>query len=174
MKYRTLFIALAIAAALPAIAKEIRKASAVITLAQLNNVLGYNFKLESSSVNYCEYKSDNGFARVSVAYHAYKTPQEAFLALREGRAANLAMVKKGEKAENEYNVLGTVPEAKPDDYYLSGDGSITAGPNAVSFRFLINNAIITFNVRGIMKTLVVPRLGTIYNTVLKNTGKQLH
>lgn len=174
MRKLPLFICLLIAPVLLSFKGDIHKPCDIFTAEQVYKVIGYEVKeIPSNDKMTCAYKSDNNFIKVMVSYTVYKDPEAAFQALKKQHADNLAIVKKGDKVENQYNVLGTVPEAKPDDYYMTGDGNIAEGPNAVSFRFMLGKYVITLNTRGIMKTLMVPKLGEVYKTVLKNSGARL-
>ncbi|MBS1584952.1 MAG: hypothetical protein JSS82_05340 [Bacteroidetes bacterium] len=173
MKNLFLFICLLTAPTLFSFKGDIHKACDILTADQVYNVIGYPVKEEATAdKKTCLYKTENGFIKIAVSYMAYKDPEAAFQALKKQHAENLAHVKKGEMVENTYNVLGTVPEAKPDDYYMMGDGSMAEGPNAVSFRFMVGKYVIMLNTRGIMKTILVPKLGAVYNTVLKNAGSR--
>lgn len=177
MRYLILLFAFMLAPSLSLLAHKTPSPCALLSAQQINSLLYANerqaVKQLISKKDRCEFRSDNGFVKIYIEYKKYKDVQTAFMALKKEHADNLATVKKGEKVENEYNVLGIVPEAKPDDYYMMGDGSITEGPNVISFRFLLDNYIVCFKTRGMMKTTVVSQLGKLYNTVLENAGRQL-
>ncbi len=178
MRYRILTLLIVLLPACSLFAKRLPQPCSLLTAEQLNTYLYTNerqtVKQLISKKNRCEFRSENGFVKIKIEYKPFKDVQTAFMALKKEHADNLATIKKGDKAENEYNVLGTVISAKPDDYYMMGDGSITEGPNVVCFRFLMDNNIVSLTCRGLMKTTVVSALANLYNIALKNAGKPLY
>jgi len=171
MRYLIFLLVFLFVPALPSFTKDIKSACSLVTAAQLSKITGYDLKVQPDSKGKrCHYQSDNNFIKVWVEYIAYKDAETAFKALKKERADNVALIKKGQKVENAYNVLGAIPEGKPDDYYMTGDGNVSEGPNAVSYRFMFNRYVIVFTTRGVMKTLIVPKLGEVYNTILRNAG----
>ena len=167
MKYIVLLLSLLIVFTSPSFAKRIHKACKVISATEVNSILGSNVVAPKPlpKGDSCEYKSANGYIKVVVSYVTFKDEESALATQKKKHDEYLATVKQGNKVLNEYTVLGTVPGADSNAYYMTGDGSVAAGPNTVCLQFVLGKYIITFHTQGMMKTMVVPRLGEIYKAI---------